>query len=297
MKRSRLFLAIVCPLLLLLLPALGIVRWLLLCGVAALVGMVGWVKGGRDPRQRMASEEDEDLAEEWREQKAALKHAAEHSPNNGDNNAAASASPVLHRIWRTRPHRYLSKLTMLDVTPLIRITLSPTASMPYDMDSVKELQADLSHLSTGKAIIVRHICGPRSLIRLAKAAVGPFRPYGLMSGMEFLRGLRRHERYNFILADRPRRLVLSHVGHGEVGGLCAKHALLAELGPVVFAGELVIDDELTCHVNNNSGTYRPTKDLLPQIGTFLQEALQIKVVPHERTDDKKMPIKNDEGTT
>ena len=60
--------------------------------------------------------------------------------------------------------------------------------------------------------------------------------------------------------------MLLHVDTGPGGGLYAKHALLANLCPVSFTGELMwVDESQIVHVNNSSGTYRPDDALLPAV--------------------------------
>jgi hypothetical protein len=191
-----------------------------------------------------------------------------------------------HRVSLSTPHKYFARIRQLDLTPLIRVELN--AEVPMNTDLKRALHtANLSHLKGKNHIIVNILCGPRLLLRMAKYVVGSsaLRKVGHLTGLDVARLLQPHERYNFILATNPMRMVLSHIGPGDVGGLYAKHALLAELGRVVFAGELWKDSHGALHINNASGTYQPETELLPKVAEFLEEALQVRVRPHERKMD------------
>jgi len=125
------------------------------------------------------------------------------------------------------------------------------------------------------------------MLRMARYAAGcdHWRVLGKLTGKQVLHLLLPGERYNFIVASRPMRLVISHVGPGSAGGLYAKHALLAELAQVSFAGELWIGaDRRSIHVNNSSGTYQPEDKELRHVEKFLQAALQLEVHAHVRPD-------------
>jgi hypothetical protein len=211
--------------------------------------------------------------------------------NDTGSEKVASLSPpseaegVKHHVSLSTPHRWFARIRQLDLTPLIRVELNPATRMPPPLPHALHT-ADMGHLTGGKHLVVNILCGPRLILRIAKYVVGSsaLRKVGELTGKDIIRLLQPDERYNFILAQKPLRIVLSHVGPGEVGGMYAKHALLAELGRVVFAGELWKDGEGVVHINNASGTYHPEATLLPRVRDFMHEALQIPVEEHERTD-------------
>lgn len=216
--------------------------------------------------------------------------------------SARAATPQLrhHRVSLSTPHKYFARIRQLNLTPLIRVELNPEIQMDAELNRALHT-ANLTHLKGKNHLIVNVLCGPRLLLRMAKYVVGSsaLRKVGLLTGPQVTRLLQADERYNFVLARRPMRLVLSHLGPGDVGGLYAKHALLAELGRVIFAGELWKDERGTVHINNASGTYQPETELLPKVGAFLEAALQVEVQPHERKldDDEEATTLTPEATS
>lgn len=218
---------------------------------------------------------------------SAAEAAAAAASANSKNSAFTSEDGeqlATHRVSLSTPHALVSRIRQLDLTPLIRIDLAPTRRSLFPASLDRQHLPDLHHLKGGKHFVVNVVCGPRLMLRMAKWAVGShrFKSIGALTGKQILSLLKLHERYNFILADHPPRIVISHVGIGQVGGLYAKHALLSELGRVSFAGEMWVDESRCLHVNNSSGTYQPKDDLLEDLQRFLGQALQIEVRAHRR---------------
>jgi len=189
-----------------------------------------------------------------------------------------------HQVFLSTPHALFSRIRQLDLTPLIRVELSPRVALPFALADQHSPNTD--HLKGSKRVVVNYLCGPRLVLRMARYAAGShrWRPLGSLSGMQLLSLLLPHELYNFVLTSRPLRVVISHVGPGTAGGLYAKHALLSELHNVAFAGELWLDERSVVHVNNSSGTYKPKDRLLPAVEKFLAATLQIQVHAHKRPD-------------
>lgn len=66
--------------------------------------------------------------------------------------------------------------------------------------------------------------------------------------------------YTFILTDAGIEFLRSGENPGEA--VFSKHMVLANSGPVRFAGEMWIDEFGTLHVSNASGSYKPTEEAL-----------------------------------
>lgn len=222
------------------------------------------------------------------------------SPNKVETDDGAELSTHAHSskhlVSLSTPHKVIAHIRQLDLTPLIRVEFDPhhTRLKSPLADSIRT--PNITHLRGTKHVIVNMICGPRLLLHMAKSIIGStrLRQVGHLAGPDIIRLLVPGDRYNFILARHPLRIVLSHVGRGSIGGLYAKHALLASLGHCIFAGEMWIDEDdqqagrRRIHINNASGTYRPELELLEPMKEFLQEALQIEVQEHERHETRQL---------
>jgi hypothetical protein len=200
--------------------------------------------------------------------------------------SSASAYFPMHRVFLSTPNALFARIRQLDLTPLIRVELSPRIHMPFS--PADQHKPDTTHLKGSHHIVVNCLCGPRLVLRMARYAAGShhWRSIGSLGGAQIISLLLPHERYNFMLASKPARIVISHVGPGTAGGLYAKHALLSELHNVAFAGEMWVDEKHRVHVNNSSGTYMPKDELLPAVEQFLKQALGVDVHAHVRDEGR-----------
>ena len=132
---------------------------------------------------------------------------------------------AVHQVSLSQPHKLASRIRQLDLTPLIRIDLAPSSRSKFPAALSVEHPPDTTHLKGGKHFLVNVVCGPRLVLRMAKYAVGShrFKSIGALTGRQILTLLKCHERYNFILANRPPRIVISHVGIGQ--GQCGEMLL------------------------------------------------------------------------
>lgn len=132
--------------------------------------------------------------------------------------STASAS-YTHFVSLSQPNRVFASIRQLNLTPLIRIEFDRDAKFPFALTrKSSHLRPDLSHLRGSKHVVVNIVCGPRLMLRVAKYVVGAstLRPVGRFGGHQIIRLLLTEQRYNFIIAEKPPRMILSHIGEGEV---------------------------------------------------------------------------------
>ncbi len=84
-----------------------------------------------------------------------------------------------------------------------------------------------------------------------------------------LLGMLKDMKYNFVIT--PDEIIIARLNNGQrVSWALSKHALLANYNDNVrFAGEFWKDGD-TIYINNNSGTYMPTEEMLAAAVSFLQ---------------------------
>jgi hypothetical protein len=81
--------------------------------------------------------------------------------------------------------------------------------------------------------------------------------------------------YNFVITEES--MTLAKIGDTRIQNFASKHAVISDHDPTVkVAGELWVDGVV--HINNNSGTYQPTEEILRQTKIFFQEYLGVDEV-------------------